>query len=127
MTLDNNLSKVLSNRLLVNFRKLPSDDFYLDTRSAGYSDESTELPAVGGRARRHSRGMSHQRFTDLNPTLDRFADDTSMLGFRYLHSRYKLWFRVMWALLLIFFLGLSRVPQYQKKNVSTRISTDKFF
>lgn len=25
---------------------------------------------------------------------DRFADDTSMLGFRYLHSRYKTWFRL---------------------------------
>ena len=35
----------------------------------------------------------HHHFGDLRPTLDRFADDTSMLGFRYLHSRYKNWFR----------------------------------
>ncbi|CAB3396865.1 unnamed protein product [Caenorhabditis bovis] len=40
-------------------------------------------------------------------TVNMFAEDTSMLGFRYLHSRYKTWFRVLWACVLIFFIGLT--------------------
>ncbi|CAD5216509.1 unnamed protein product [Bursaphelenchus okinawaensis] len=44
---------------------------------------------------------------DDRPFMDRFADDTSMLGFRYLHSRYKTWFRILWAVLLIFFFALT--------------------
>lgn len=31
------------------------------------------------------------------PALDRFAEDTSMLGFRYLHTRYKTWFRYVYG------------------------------
>ncbi|CAJ0577010.1 unnamed protein product, partial [Mesorhabditis spiculigera] len=30
-----------------------------------------------------------------------------MLGFRYLHTRYKTWFRILWAFILFFFLGLT--------------------
>lgn len=29
----------------------------------------------------------------LASSLDRFAEDTSMLGFRYLHTKYETWFR----------------------------------
>uniref|UniRef100_A0A0N5AE45 Amiloride-sensitive cation channel 5 n=1 Tax=Syphacia muris TaxID=451379 RepID=A0A0N5AE45_9BILA len=43
----------------------------------------------------------------LTPTLNRFAEDTSMLGFRYLHTQYKTWFRIVWAVVIIFFLGLT--------------------
>ncbi|WKY10877.1 hypothetical protein Q1695_002881 [Nippostrongylus brasiliensis] len=43
----------------------------------------------------------------LQPTVNRFAEDTSMLGFRYLHTRYKTWFRLLWALVLVFFVGLT--------------------
>ncbi|GMT09985.1 hypothetical protein PFISCL1PPCAC_1282, partial [Pristionchus fissidentatus] len=44
---------------------------------------------------------------DLRPTLDRFAEDTSMIGFRYLHSKYKTGFRLIWGLMLVFSLGLT--------------------
>ncbi|CAD6193897.1 unnamed protein product [Caenorhabditis auriculariae] len=62
---------------------------------------------------------------DLQPTLDRFAEDTSMLGFRYLHTRYKTWFRVLWALVLFFFIGLTlyqvgeRITYYFIRNPLT--------
>uniref|UniRef100_A0A914X325 Uncharacterized protein n=1 Tax=Plectus sambesii TaxID=2011161 RepID=A0A914X325_9BILA len=65
----------------------------------------------------------------LRPSLNRFADDTSMLGFRYLHVRYKTWFRILWALLLAFFLGLtvyqvfSRISYYFIKNPLTTVRT----
>ncbi|KAI6177631.1 hypothetical protein M3Y97_00928900 [Aphelenchoides bicaudatus] len=90
---------------------LADDDYRMDKKSPSSFHDDNETP-IGGRARRHSRGLIHQRseayyFVDLDPTLDRFADDTSMLGFRYLHSRYKNWFRCMWALMLFFFLGLT--------------------
>ncbi|CAI4223237.1 unnamed protein product [Auanema sp. JU1783] len=68
---------------------------------------------------------------ELRSTLDRFADDTSMLGFRYLHTRYKTWFRFVWALVLFFFLGLTvyqvceRVAYYFIRNpLTTRRSYD---
>uniref|UniRef100_A0A914Z4T4 Uncharacterized protein n=1 Tax=Panagrolaimus superbus TaxID=310955 RepID=A0A914Z4T4_9BILA len=51
---------------------------------------------------------------DVKPTLNRFAEDTSMLGFRYLHSRYKNWFRSLWALLLVFFLGLTIYQVFER-------------
>uniref|UniRef100_A0A7E4VU83 Amiloride-sensitive sodium channel n=1 Tax=Panagrellus redivivus TaxID=6233 RepID=A0A7E4VU83_PANRE len=51
---------------------------------------------------------------DVKPTLNRFADDTSMLGFRYLHSRYKNWFRCVWALLLVFFVGLTIYQVFER-------------
>uniref|UniRef100_A0A915A131 Uncharacterized protein n=1 Tax=Parascaris univalens TaxID=6257 RepID=A0A915A131_PARUN len=62
------------------------------------------------RRRRHTDDgltISTTSLESLTPTLNRFAEDTSMLGFRYLHTRYKTWFRCIWALLLIFFLGLT--------------------
>uniref|UniRef100_A0A8R1HJ28 Uncharacterized protein n=1 Tax=Caenorhabditis japonica TaxID=281687 RepID=A0A8R1HJ28_CAEJA len=57
--------------------------------------------------------------------LDRFAEDTSMLGFRYLHTRYKTWFRVLWGCVVVFFIGLTfyqvfeRVTYYFIKNPLT--------
>uniref|UniRef100_A0A914CD37 Uncharacterized protein n=2 Tax=Acrobeloides nanus TaxID=290746 RepID=A0A914CD37_9BILA len=51
---------------------------------------------------------------DVKPTLNRFADDTSMLGFRYLHSRYKTWFRVLWAFVLVFFIGLTIYQVFER-------------
>uniref|UniRef100_A0A0K0EU25 Acid-sensing ion channel 1 n=1 Tax=Strongyloides venezuelensis TaxID=75913 RepID=A0A0K0EU25_STRVS len=57
--------------------------------------------------------------------VDQFADDTKMLGFRYLHSRYRTWFRVMWALFLFMALTLTiyqvveRISYYLFKNPLT--------
>ncbi|CAJ0590074.1 unnamed protein product [Cylicocyclus nassatus] len=79
--------------------------------------------------------MPRRRKTDghkeIEPTLNRFAEDTSMLGFRYLHTRYKTWFRLIWALLLTFFVGLTfyqvfeRITYYFIRNpLTTRRSYD---
>lgn len=49
------------------------------------------------RRRRHTDDgltISTTSLESLTPTLNRFAEDTSMLGFRYLHTRYKTWFRL---------------------------------
>uniref|UniRef100_A0A0N4ZR62 Amiloride-sensitive sodium channel subunit alpha n=1 Tax=Parastrongyloides trichosuri TaxID=131310 RepID=A0A0N4ZR62_PARTI len=57
--------------------------------------------------------------------LDQFADDTKMLGFRYLHSRYQKWFRIMWSIFLFFALTLTiyqvveRISYYLLKNPLT--------
>uniref|UniRef100_A0A183V3P7 Acid-sensing ion channel 5 n=1 Tax=Toxocara canis TaxID=6265 RepID=A0A183V3P7_TOXCA len=62
------------------------------------------------RRRKHTDDVLSASTTSLDsltPTLNRFAEDTSMLGFRYLHTRYKTWFRCVWAMLLIFFIGLT--------------------
>ncbi|CAI5453052.1 unnamed protein product [Caenorhabditis angaria] len=63
--------------------------------------------------------------------VNQFAEDTSMLGFRYLHTRYKTWFRILWACVLIFFIGLTvyqvfeRITYYFIKNpLSTRRTYD---
>ncbi|EYC21578.1 hypothetical protein Y032_0019g3907 [Ancylostoma ceylanicum] len=68
---------------------------------------------------------------ELQPSLNRFAEDTSMLGFRYLHTRYKTWFRLVWALVLTFFVGLTvyqvfeRIAYYFIRNpLTTRRSYD---
>ncbi|KAK6013762.1 hypothetical protein OSTOST_20897, partial [Ostertagia ostertagi] len=39
------------------------------------------------------RRRTEEQIKHLEPTVNRFAEDTSMLGFRYLHTRYKTWFR----------------------------------
>ncbi|KAK6049245.1 hypothetical protein COOONC_13249 [Cooperia oncophora] len=53
------------------------------------------------------RRRTEEQVRQLQPTVNRFAEDTSMLGFRYLHTRYKTWFRLLWALVLTFFVGLT--------------------
>ncbi|UMM35363.1 hypothetical protein L5515_008022 [Caenorhabditis briggsae] len=50
------------------------------------------------------------------PALDRFAEDTSMLGFRYLHTRYKTWFRVLWGFVVVFFIGLTFYQVFERVN-----------
>ncbi|PAV69223.1 hypothetical protein WR25_01563 [Diploscapter pachys] len=63
--------------------------------------------------------------------IDQFADDTAMVGFRYLSSRYKNSFRLLWALVLSFFIGLTfyqvyeRITYYFVKNpLTTRRAFD---
>ncbi|KAE9550003.1 hypothetical protein FO519_006788 [Halicephalobus sp. NKZ332] len=64
---------------------------------------------------------------DVKPSVNRFAEDTSMLGFRYLHSRYKNW--TLWALLLVFFCGLTiyqvceRITYYFIRNPLVTVRT----
>ncbi|XGW03364.1 hypothetical protein V3C99_014950 [Haemonchus contortus] len=71
------------------------------------------------------RGKSDDQIKHLEPTVNRFAEDTSMLGFRYLHTRYKTWFRLLWALVLTFFVGLTvyqvceRIAYYFIRNPLT--------
>lgn len=50
-------------------------------------------------ARRRATLNRHDPVTEnMSLSLNRFADDTSMLGFRYLHSKYDMWFRcVEWT------------------------------
>ncbi|KAI6201683.1 hypothetical protein M3Y96_00868700 [Aphelenchoides besseyi] len=76
------------------------------------NDNRPTSSVVNGSQNGHRKEWTFQRLNDshyenVKPTLDRFAEDTGMLGFRYLHSRYKLWFRCMWALMLLFFLSLT--------------------
>lgn len=65
---------------MISSRRTSNDDFHVETRTPNNFHDEVELPPVGGRARRHSRGLIHQRseaystgyFTDLEPTLDRY-------------------------------------------------------
>ncbi|CEF62740.1 Na+ channel, amiloride-sensitive family-containing protein [Strongyloides ratti] len=63
--------------------------------------------------------------TSTKNFIDQFADDTKMLGFRYLHSRYRSWFRIMWgaflfmALTLTIYQVVERISYYLFKNPLT--------
>ncbi|VDK42049.1 unnamed protein product [Anisakis simplex] len=79
---------------------------FINTKKSTALFDNCSMP----RRRKHTDDVitaSSTSIESLEPTLNRFAEDTSMLGFRYLHTRYKTWFRCVWALVLIFFIGLT--------------------